>query len=95
MRNEQGLLIYDDEFRRQFMSPKKIALNDAWVKKHGELIDAKDRGEISAQEYNRLVEELDDEHTAACEKLYNEEFGDNSANTDAEDFFAPPMVANA
>ncbi|MBR3747893.1 MAG: hypothetical protein IKP64_09105 [Selenomonadaceae bacterium] len=93
MRNKQGLLIYDDEFRRRFMSPKKIALNNAWVKKHSELIDAKDRGEISVQEYDRLVEELDDEHTAACEKLYDEEFGDNSAND--EDFFSPPMFANA
>lgn len=94
MRNEQGLLIYDDKFRRRFMSPKRIALNDAWVKKHGELINAKDRGEISAQEYDRLVEELDDEHTKACERLYNEEFG-NSANDDDEKFFVPPMFANA
>ena len=93
-RNEQGLLVYDKEAVRDFLTEKENALDDEYMKKFLELFDRRDRGEISQEECNRLYEELDDKHTAACERLYDEEFG-NAANTDAEDFFAPPMFANA
>ncbi|MBR2518820.1 MAG: hypothetical protein IKE46_03410 [Selenomonadaceae bacterium] len=93
-RNEQGLLVFDKEAVRNFCTEKENALDDEYMEKFRVLFDKRDRGEISQEEYERLVEELDDEHTAACERLYDEEFG-NAANTDAEDFLAPPMVANA
>lgn len=95
MRDENGLLIYDDEFRRKFMTPREIALSDEFVKKTTVLIEQYERGEISKQEYDRLVEELDAEHTAACERLYDEEFGTRSATDDDENFFTPPIFANA
>lgn len=95
MRDENGLLIYDDEFRRKFMTPREIALSDEFVKKTTVLIEQYECGEISKQEYDRLVEELDAEHTAACERLYDEEFGTRSAIDDDENFFTPPIFANA
>ena len=94
-RNEQGLLVYDSEVVRNFCTERENALDDDYMEKFRVLFDKRDRGEISQDECNRLYAKLDDEHTAACEKLYDEEFGDNSANTDAEDFFAPPIFANA
>ena len=95
MRDENGLLIYDDEFRRKFMTPSEISLSDEFVKKTTNLVDRYERGEISKQEYTRLVEELDAERTAACERLYDEEFGTHSASDDDENFFAPQIFANA
>ncbi len=32
-RNEKGLLVYDDEFRRKLMTPKEIAISNEFVKK--------------------------------------------------------------
>ena len=95
MRDEKGLLVYDDEFRRRFMTAKEIALSDEFVKKTGILIEKYERGEISKQEYDYLVEKLDDEHTAAYERLYDEEFGNKSTETDREKFFASPNFASA
>lgn len=94
-RNEQGLLIFDREAVRNFFTEKENALDDEYMEKFRVLFDKRDRGEISQEECNRLYDELDDEYTEACERLYDEEFGDNSANADAEDFFVPPMLANA
>ena len=94
MRNEKGLLVYDDDFRRRFMTPKEIELNDDWVKKHGALIDAKERNEISAQEYERLCDKLDAEHDAERKRLRDKKFADVT-NTDAKNFFTPPIFANA
>lgn len=94
MRNEKGLLVYDDDFRRRFMTPTEIAVNDDWVKQHGALIDAKERNEISAQEYERLCDKLDAEHDAERNRIRDKKFGNRSANVDSEDFFAP-IFANA
>ena len=94
MRNEKELLLYDDKFRRRFMTPKEIALSDEFVKKTAILIERYERGEISKQEYDRLVEELDDEHTEACSQLYDEEFGKQST-TDDEKFLMPQSFATA
>ena len=95
MRNEKGLLVYDREEFRSFCTERENALNDEYMEKFRVLFSKYDRGEISKDEYEHLAEELDDEHTAACEKLYDEEFGDATANTDDEKFFAPPMFAHA
>ena len=93
MRNEKGLLVYDDEFRHRFMTSEEIALNDEWVKKHATLIKAKERGEISKQEYDRLVEELDAEHDDERRQLRNKKFA--AADIDDEKFFVSPIFANA
>ena len=93
-RDERGLLLYDDEFRRRLMTPKEIALSDEFVKKTAILIERYERREISKQEYDRLVEELDDEHTEACSRLYYEEFGTQST-TDDEKFLMPQSFATA
>ena len=93
-RDERGLLLYDDEFRRRLMTPKEIALSDEFVKKTAILIERYERREISKQEYDRLVEELDDEHTEACSRLYDEEFGTQST-TDDEKFLMPHSFATA
>ena len=95
MRDEKGLLVYDDEFRRRFMTPKKIALCDEFVRKTGILIEQYERGEISKQEYDSLVEELDAERTAAYEQLYDEEFSKRSADTEEKNFFASSNFATA
>ena len=95
MRDEKGLLVYDDEFRRKFMTPKEIALNNEFVQKTGILIEQYERGEISKQKYDRLVEELDTEHTAAYERLYDEEFGKRSADKEEKNFFVPSNFATA
>ena len=94
MRDEKELLLYDDKFRRRFMTPKEIALSDEFVKKTTILIERYERREISKQEYDRLVEELDDEHTEACSRLYDEEFGTQST-TDDEKFLMPHSFATA
>ena len=95
MRDEKGLLVYDDEFRRRFMTPKKIALCDEFVRKTGILIEQYERGEISKQEYDSLVEELEAERIAACERLYDEEFSKRSADTEEKNFFAPSNFSTA
>ena len=74
-RNEQGLLVYDREAVRNFFTEKENALEDEFMEKFRELFDKHERGEISDEEYENLAEVLDDEHTAACERLYDEEFG--------------------
>ncbi len=94
MRDERGLLVYDDEFRRRLMTPKEIATSDKWVKKHSDLISAKDSGDINEQEYERLCNELDAEHEEELSRIYDEDFGTQSA-TDNEKFFAPQNFATA
>lgn len=95
MRDEKGLLVYDDEFRRKFMTPKEIALNDEFVQKTGILIEQYERGEISKQKYDSLVEELDTEHTAAYERLYDEEFSNQETDSEEENFSASPNFITA
>lgn len=94
-RNEQGLLVYDREAVRNFLTEKENALDDEYMEKFRVLIDKRDRGEISHDECNRLAEELDDEHTAACERLYDEEFGTQSEEIPEEKFSALPNFATA
>ena len=94
-RNEQGLLVYYREAARSLLTEKEIALEDEYMEKFRVLMDRRDSGEISQEECNRLAEELDDEHTAACERLYDEEFGNQSAETPEEKFFAPSHFAIA
>lgn len=94
-RNEQGLLVYDREAVRNFCTEKENALEDEFMEKFRVLMDRRDSGEISEEECNRLADELDDEHTAACERLYDEEFGTQSEETPKEKFFAPPHFAIA
>ncbi len=95
MRDENGLLIYDREYYHSLCTEKENALDDEYTKKFCELFDRRDRGEISQEECNRLYEKLDAEHTAACERLYDEEFGTHSATDDDENFFMPPNFATA
>lgn len=90
----QDNLIRWSDIRDELMTPREIALSNEFVKRTGILIEQHERGEISDGEYERLLKELDDEHTSACERLYDEEFGDQST-TDAEKFFAPPNFAIA
>ncbi len=96
MRNEKGLLVYDREEFRSLCTEKENALDDEYMEKFRVLFDKRDRGEITQEECNRLYEELDDEYTAACERLYDEEFGKNSAANDTdENFSVPPNFAIA
>lgn len=95
MRDENGLLVYDREYYRSLCTEKENAIDDEYMKKFLELFDKRDRGEISQEECTRLYEELDAEHTAACEQLYDEEFGKQSKNAYDENFFASPNVATA
>lgn len=95
MRDEKGLLVYDDEFRHRFMTSKEISESDKWVKKHSELIAAKERGEITKQEYEILCDDLDVEHEKELSRIYDEDFGKRSANTEEKIFFAPPNFATA
>ena len=95
MRDEKGLLVYDDEFRRRFMTPKEIAEGDKWVKNHSALIDAKERGELTEQKYERLCNELDTKHAEELSRIYDEDFGSKSRSTDKETFFAQPHFAIA
>ena len=76
MRDEKGLLLYDDEFRRKFLTPKEIAASDNRTKKHHELITAKDNGDITEQEYNHLCDELDAKHEEELSRIYDEDFGE-------------------
>ena len=93
MRDENGLLVYDEAFRRRLMTPKEIALSDDFVKKTSILIAQYERGEISKEEYNRLIEELTAKQTKAYGQLYDEEFVDKSVCE--EKFFTPPNFATA
>ena len=94
-RNEQGLLVYDREAFRSLLTEKENALNDEFMEKFRVIFDRRDRGEISQEECNRLYEELDNGWTEAFSKLYDEEFGTRSATDDDENFFTPPIFANA
>ncbi|MBQ3451061.1 MAG: hypothetical protein IJG32_02210 [Selenomonadaceae bacterium] len=94
-RNEQGLLVYDREAVRNFFTEKENALDDEYMEKFRQLFDRRDRGEISQEECNRLFEELDDEYTAACESLYDEEFGTQASDSDEENFSAPSNFITA
>ena len=94
-RDERGLLVYDREATRSFFTEKENALQDEYMEKFLELFDRRDRGEISQEECNRLYEELDDEYTEACSRLYDEEFGTQSADNNDEKFFAPQSFATA
>ena len=95
MRNEKGLLVYDRNYYRSLCTERENALDDEYMEKFRVLFDKRDSGEISQEECNRLYEALDNEYTAACSRLYDEEFGNVSANNDDESFFVPPMIALA
>ena len=95
IRDERGLLVYDSEHVRSFFTEKENALADEYMEKFRVLFDRRDRGEISKEEYERLAEELDDEHTEACSRLYDEEFGTQSAEPTDEKFFVPSSFAMA
>ena len=75
IRDERGLLVYNSEHVRSFFTEKENALDDEYMEKFRVLFDRRDRGEISQDECNRLYEELDDEYTEACSRLYDEDFG--------------------
>lgn len=75
-RDERGLLVYDPEAARSFFTEKENALHDEYMEKFRALFDRRDSGEISSEECERLAEELDDEHTEAFSRLYDEEHGD-------------------
>lgn len=94
MRDANGLLIYDRDYYRSLFTEKENALDDEYMKKFNELLDRRDSGEISKDEYIRLYKELDAEHTAACERLYDEEFG-KQPSADDEKFFEPLNFAMA
>ena len=94
-RNEQGLLVYDREAVRNFLTEKENALEDEFMEKFREIFDRRDRGEISQEECNRLYEDLDSKYTAACERLYDEEFGTQLEDSPEEKFFTPPSFATA
>ena len=94
-RNEQGLWVYDDEFRRRLMTPKEISESDSWVKKHSELIAAKKRGEISKEEYEFLCNELDSEHEKNLDRIYDEDFGSKKQSTLEKSFSVAPHFATA
>ena len=70
MRDEKGLLVWDRDYYRTLCTEKENALDDEYTEKFRALFDKRDRGEISQEECNRLFEELDDEHTEACSRLY-------------------------
>ena len=74
---------------------KENALDDEYMEKFRVLLDRRDRGEISQDECNRLYEEIDDEYTEACSRLYDEEFGTQSAEPADEKFFVPSSFAMA
>ena len=95
VRDERGLLVYDREHVRSFFTEKENALDDEYMEKFRQLFDKRDRGEISQEECNRLFEELDDEHTEALSRLYDEEFGTQTADSDEEIFSAPPNFITA
>ena len=94
-RNEQGLLVYDDEFRRRLMTPKEISESDSWVKKHSDLIAAKKCGEISKEEYEFLCNELDSEHEKNLSHIYDEDFGSKKQKAAKEDFPMTPHFVMA
>ena len=94
-RDERGLLMYDPVKARSLFTDAENALCDEFVRKTGILIEQYERGEISEEEYDRLSEELDAEHTEACSRLYDEEHDIKSENVDEEKFFAPPQFAIA
>ena len=95
MRNEKGLLVYDRDYYRSLCTERENALDDEYMEKFRVLFGKRDCGEISQEECNRLYEALDNEYTAACERLYDEEFSDKPANNADENFSAPPDFAIA
>lgn len=94
-RNEKGLLVYDDEFRRKLMTPKEIAISNEFVKKISSLIEKYEQGEISKDEYNRLVEETNNEKLVAYSRLYDKEFGNRSENVVEKNLLMTPNFATA
>lgn len=95
MRNAKGLLVYDDEFRRKLMTPKEIAISNEFVKKISSLIEKYEQGEISKDEYNRLVEETNNEKLVAYSRLYDKEFGNRSENVVEKNLLMTPNFATA
>ena len=94
-RNEKGLLVYDDEFRRKLMTPKEIAISNEFVKKISSLIEKYEQGKISKDEYNRLVEETNNEKLVAYSRLYDKEFGKRSENVVEKKLLMTPNFATA
>ena len=95
MRDANGFLVYDDEFRRRFMTPREIAASDKWVKKHSSLITAKEHKKISEEEYERLCNKLDAEHEEELSQIYDEDFGSQTKKAEDENFFTGMIFANA
>lgn len=61
-RDKNGFVIFDDDFRREFMTPEELALSDKHTEELKQLLAKRDSGEISAQVYNKLSQKLDALH---------------------------------
>ncbi len=90
-RDKNGFVIFDDDFRREMMTPKQFALSNKHSEEFKKLLAKRDSGEISEQEYNKFTEKLDCKHESEYEKLYAEEHKEKiSSNVD----FNSMAVAN-
>ena len=72
-RDKNGFLIFDDDFRREMMTPKQFELSNKHHEEFKKLLAKRDAGKISEQEYNKLSQEMDAKHNSEYEKLYVEE----------------------
>ena len=71
-RDKNGIVIFDDDFRRELMTPKQFALSNKHREEFKKLLAKCDSGEISEQEYNKLAKEMDTRHSAEYDALYKE-----------------------
>lgn len=89
MANSNDLICWED-IRDKFMTPAEQAECNAWLDKLGKLMDARDAGKITAEEYCWLCFELDKKYGIATD-----EDAERYLGTDAEEIFPARISANA
>lgn len=91
-RDKNGFVIFDDDFRREMMTPKQFALSNKHSDEFKKLLAKRDSGEISEQEYNKLTKEMDSRHSAEYDALYSKKMKSEKISESAN--FNSMLVAN-
>lgn len=68
-RDKNGFVIFDDDFRREMMTPEQFALSNRHRDEFKELLAKLDSGEISEQEYNKITKEMESRHSSEYDAL--------------------------
>ena len=85
-------LVRWSDIRDELMTPQEQIECQSWLKELGELMDARDAGEINVKEYCRLCFELDRKYGLADEEDAELYLGEEEPDTDVENDFDAPLT---